>query len=328
MRKLSLPFFLTALLGCLSSYAQTGPFDPEKWPTTALSAKLVHFVSTDTAFTPLGANWVEGLQILTGGDQVTAAITIGGHQGLKVTGSYLNIADPSFTDWADKDTIDILMQVYGDAALLNASGNPRNFNFLTGVLPNLSFPIGGSLPVEVNNKKWNWVLFRIPNGLRPDGVSRYVGSIPEGAGGGSGAGGVNGGTIRVESVPNMIVRLVAFGEQGAFGEPEQVNVFAAGETCDPEPETNRVFVDANTRTNFHLTILNDGDQTVAYQDNVGPAGDRRRAVRAEGTYMNFGITDYYLGKPCNDPRSIKIGVEFYDDPALTGTVFGTGELCD
>jgi hypothetical protein len=45
-------------------------------------------------------------------------------------------------------------------------------------------------------------------------------------------GGVNGGTIRMESVASLIVRVIAFGEQGAFGEPEQVNVFAAGATCD------------------------------------------------------------------------------------------------
>ena len=32
-------------------------------------------------------------------------------------------------------------------------------------------------------------------------------------------GGVNGGTIRAEGVPNLTVRVVAFGEQGAFGEP-------------------------------------------------------------------------------------------------------------
>ena len=57
---------------------------------------------------------------------MTQPITIGGHSGLKVTGSYLNIADASYQEWADDDTIDILMQVYGDAAVLNAAGQPRN----------------------------------------------------------------------------------------------------------------------------------------------------------------------------------------------------------
>jgi hypothetical protein len=38
--------------------------------------------------------------------------------------------------------------------------------------------------------------------------------------------------------------------------------------------------------------------------------------------MNFGIEDNYLGLPCNEPKTIKICVEYYDDPALTGAVFG------
>jgi len=37
-----------------------------------------------------------------------------------------------------------------------------------------------------------------------------------------------------------------------------------------------------------------------------------------GTFLNFGITDNYLGKPCNDPRTVKVCVDFYDDPAFAG----------
>src|SRR5690606_23300419 len=40
------------------------------------------------------------------------------------------------------------------------------------------------------------------------------------------------------------------------------------------------------------------------------------------SFMNFGITDNDLGQPCNDPRAIKVCVEYYDDPALAGAVFG------
>ncbi|TMP98807.1 MAG: CHRD domain-containing protein, partial [Verrucomicrobia bacterium] len=282
-----------------------GPFDAENWPLTIASAKVAHFVSVDQSFSAPGASWsADALQILGGGDQETSSITIGGHTGLKVTGNYLNVADQLFQDWANYDTIDILMQVYGDAALLGADGQPRNFVFLTGSLPDLHFPNGGSLPVEAKNKKWNWVLFRIENATRADGT-RYVGVVPSDAQGATAFGGVNGGTIRAEGVPNLIVRLVAFGERGAFGEPDQINRFAVPESCA-----------------FHLVLLNDGDQTVTYQDNVGPAGDSRRAVRASGSFMNFGIADHYLGLPCNDPRNIKLCVEFYDDPALAGAVFG------
>jgi len=37
--------------------------------------------------------------------------------------------------------------------------------------------------------------------------------------------GQNGGTIRLDGLPGVKVRVVAFGEKGAFGEPEQVNRF-------------------------------------------------------------------------------------------------------
>ena len=124
------------------------------------------------------------LQILTGSDHGTDAISIGGHTGVKVTGNNLNIADTVFDEWADDDVIDILVQAYGDAALFAANGNPRNFNFLTGTLPELAAPVGGSIPVEAKNKKWNWVLFRITNGIRPSDGSHFVGSIPANAQGG------------------------------------------------------------------------------------------------------------------------------------------------
>ena len=48
------------------------------------------------------------------------------------------------------------------------------------------------------------------------------------------------------------------------------------------------------------------------------AGDKRRAVRPNGVFLNFGITDNYLGQPCNDPRAVKVCLDFYDDPAFAG----------
>ena len=301
---------------------QVGPFDPEDWPDTINPDATVHYVSTDAAFPPPSDTWAaDVLQIRTGGDQVTEPVTIGGFDGVKVAGNFLNIADSLFQEWADYDVIDILVQVYGNEALLDPTGNPRNFTFLTGILPELSFPFGGSIPVECKNRQWNWILFRIENGLRGDGT-RFVGSIPAGAQGDFSSGGVNGGTIRFEGVPGLMVRLVAFGELGAFGEPEAINICELPEECSPEPETNLVWVDVNTDTSEHLEILNDGDQTVTYDTDIGPAGDLRRAVHADGLYMNCGITDKYLGEPCNDPRAIKICVEFYDDPESVGAIFG------
>jgi hypothetical protein len=313
----------TLIVGGNLLIANTGPFNPEALPPTVNAQKKVHYVSVDGTFTPPNANWLaDELRVLSGGDQATQAINIGGHQGLKVTGNYLNIADASFQEWADDDVIDILMQVYGDAALLNATGQPRNFNFLTGTLPEIATPVGGSIPVTAKNQKWNWVLFRIPNGIRPSDGSHYVGSIPANAQGATAAGGVNGGTIRFQGVPGLIFRFAAFGEQGAFGETNQVNVFATGEQCAPEPETNLAFIDFHKGMTNRLVLLNTGDQTVTAAENIGPAADRRRAVRPNGSYMNFAISDNYLGRPCNEPRNVRICVEVYDAPELAGMVFG------
>jgi len=263
--------------------AQTGPFDPTAWPPTIDKTKAVHFIATDGALTAPSDSWSPQLSILSGGDQATEDFAIGGFTGKKVTGSYLNIADPLYEEWADDETIDILVQAYGDAALFNNAGQPRNFNFLTGILPELAFPVGGQVPVEAKNKKWNWILFRIPNGVRSSDGSRLVGSIPANAQGASGKGGVNGGTIRFEGVPNLIVRAVAFGEEGAFGTPEDVNKFAPPETCDPEPNTNLAGMDIAANTSNHMLILPGHDHTSTIVEGVGPAGDKRRAVVPDGT---------------------------------------------
>ncbi|MBN8247224.1 MAG: hypothetical protein J0L84_07245 [Verrucomicrobia bacterium] len=314
--------FLTGLLLLAAAVprlgAQTGPFPPDNWPATVDLSQRVHFISTDGLLAAPGENWTPDLTILTGGDQVTGEFTIGGFAGLKALGNYFNVADAAYEEWADDETIDILVQAYGDAALFNAAGEPRNFNFLTGVLPEIAFPVGGQVAVEARNRKWNWILFRISNGIRASDGTRHVGSIPANAQGASNAGGVNGGTIRFEGVPNLILRAVAFGPQGAFGEPEAVNVFLPADSCDPEPVTNLAGLDLNAQTSNHLEVINDGDQTVSFVEGVGPENDRRRAVQPTGTYLNFGITGNFLGLPCNDPRAVKVCVEFYDDPAFAG----------
>jgi hypothetical protein len=319
MKKLSASVVAAACLG-ISSWATvlTGPFDPEQWPATLDVSKTVHFVVTDGGLTSPGNAWSEGLSILTGGDQVTADIAIGGHTGKKVTGAVLNIADSMYGDWADDEFIDILVQAYGDAALYNAQGQPRNFNFLTGVLPELKFPIGGQVPPEAKNKKWNWILFRIPNGIRAFDGSRLVGSIPANAQGASTYAGVNGGTIRFESASGLIVRVVAFGAQGAFGAPEDINKFFPAESCASEPDTNLAGIDIAAGVTNRLVVINNGDQTVVYDNAVGPVSDKRRAVRPEGTFLNFGIEDNYLGLPCNDPRAVKVCLDIYDAPEFAG----------
>jgi hypothetical protein len=313
---------LAGLLATSASLFAQGPYDPDQWPSVANPNSTVHFASADNSFTPLGGFWSPSLSILSGGDQMTGAVTLRSRTGLKVLGNYFNTADSGFTEWADNETIDILMLVYGDDAVLGGNGQPRNYNFLLGTLPELSAPVGGQIPVAAKNQKWNWVLFRVANGTRGSDGSRFVGSIPANAQGATQFGGVNGGTIRAEGVPNLIVRVVAFGEQGAFGEPSDYTEFEPPDTCDPEPLTNHAFQDLRNNNADHMAVLNEGDQTTEIIGDAGPFEDLRRAVRALGSYMNFGVTENYLGQGCNDPRAMKICVEFYDDPALAGSRFG------
>lgn len=296
------------------------PHDPEVWPSVVNTNKIVHYMNTDGVFDPLGAGWSSTLSVLSGGDQATETVTVGGHQGIKAAANNLNIADSGFTEWATHDTIDILMQVYGDAAVLNG-GAARNFTFLIGALPDLSFPVGGQIPVAAKNQKWNWVLLSITNGIRASDGGRFVGTIAANAQGAFTFGGVNGGTIRLEGVPGLTVRVLAWGERGAFGASSNYTEFLPPDACAPEPPTNLAFIDLQHTNANNLTVLNDGDQTTEI-GIAGPPADQRRAVRALQSLMNFGITNNYLGLPCNDPHAIKVCVEFYDDPALVGAKFG------
>jgi hypothetical protein len=208
-----------------------GPFSPEAWPTSINPVKKVHYVCTDGTLTPPNPNWTANMKILTGGDQPTEAVTVGGHAAVRIAGFKFNTADDQYPFWAEQHTIDILMEVYGDDALLNPDGTPRYFNFLTGTLPEPIAVDGGEIPVAAKNGRWNWVLFRINNGLRHMDGGRLVGTIHPKAKGDSPVAGVsylsgqNGGTIRLDGLPGVKVRVVAFGEKGAFGEPEQVNRF-------------------------------------------------------------------------------------------------------
>ena len=318
---------LFLLLGVGSLRAQVGPFDPTTWPTTIDKTKTVHFkVVDDTIEAPADApNWSNTMRVLAGGDQDTATVSLAGLNGLRATQGHLNFADSDWSVWADEPVIDVLLQVYGDAAILSAAGQPRNFEFLTGVLPSYVGRVGGQAPVDAKNFQWNWFLLRINNDDRGDGT-RYVGTLPENPQGDFSSGGINGGTIRLQAANGITVRAVAMGQEGAFGTLDAVNVFAPPVACEAEPETNRVFLDVNhdTALSDHLIPLDGGDQPVDLEDNIGPANDKRRALRpaGEGVYMNFGITDNYLGLACNDPHAIKVCVEYYDDPEKAGAIFG------
>ncbi len=215
----------------MGSNAKKGPFSPEMWPASIDITKTVHFVSVDNAFAPPGPDWTSNLKILTGGDHPTEPDEAGGHKAVRVAIFKFNTADDQYSVWANEHTVDILLQVYGDEALFNPDGTPRYFNFLTGTLPEPIAVDGGTIPAEAKNHRWNWVLFRIPNGLRHMDGGRLIGTIHPKAKLNpdltrvSVNSGQNGGTIRIDGMPGMKVRFVGFGQKGAFGEPDQVNRF-------------------------------------------------------------------------------------------------------
>jgi hypothetical protein len=208
-----------------------GPFNPEAWPPTIDWTKKVHFISIDGALSPPNANWTANLTILTGGDHPTDPVTVGGHSGVRIAGFKFNTADDRYPLWAGEHTVDILMQIYGDDALLNRDGSLKDFNFLTGTLPEPIAVDGGTLPAEAQNHRWNWVLFRVPNGLRHMDGGRLIGTVHPKAKADpaianvSRLSGQNGGTIRMDGLPGAAIRVVAFGQRGAFGEPDQINRF-------------------------------------------------------------------------------------------------------
>lgn len=211
--------------------AKKGPFSPEAWPPTIDAAKKVHFISIDGALGPANDNWTPNLKILTGGDHPTEPVTVGGHTGVRIAGFKFNTADDQYPIWAGEHTVDILLQIYGDDALLNKDGSLKDFNFLTGTLPEPIAVDGGTLPPEAQNQRWNWVLMRVTNGLRHMDGGRLIGTIhprakaDPGIAGVSRLSGQNGGTIRMDGLPGAKIRVVAFGQRGAFGEPEQINHF-------------------------------------------------------------------------------------------------------
>src|SRR5579862_490113 len=311
------------LTGIVEVHAQTGPFSPTNWPATVDANATVDFyiVDPNAAFsTPAG--WSQTVSFAGGGDQAFQSINLSGLAGDESTSTFMNIADSNFKAWANVPQLDILLQVYGNDKLYHTDGSGINVMFREGAL-STELPVsGGIVPQGANNGKWNWMLFSITNAIDPVDGNRYIGDVPDPTKPGVQNGGVNGGTLRIEGVPGIIIRAVALGSQGAFGTSNQVNVFAPPVSCAPEPAVNLAFIDVNAGVTNHLTVLNNSDQTVAYESNVGPAGDLRKAVQATGTFMNFGILSNYLGEPCNFPRPMKVCVEFYDDPGLTGASFG------
>lgn len=311
------------VLAVVPTQAQTGPFSASDWPPTIDTNATVDFVVIDpNAVFTTPAGWNGNLSLASGGDQTYIGITLNGLFGDQMTSDNLNIADPNYTMFANTPVIDILLQVYGNASLYNTDGSGKGVSILEGQLNFLIGSSAGTVPPGANNAVWNWMLLSVTNLVNSATGFRYVGdtSYPPQTGGQFG--GVNSGTLRVQGIgAGLTVRAVALGPQGAFGTSNQVNVFPPPPACPGEPPVNMAYVDFNQAVSNHLTVINDGGlgETIALQSGVGPADDLRTAIQTTSGLMNFGILSNYLGQPCNTPRTVKLGLEVYDDPGLVGS---------
>jgi len=305
--------------------AQTGPFSPSNWPASINTNSIADFFIVDpNAVFNSPASWNNVLSLAGGGDQAFVGITLVGLYGDQLTSANANIVDPNYTMFADIPVIDILVQVYGNSSLYTGSGTGDSVGFLEGELNFLTTASAGDVPPGADNGQWNWMLFEVTNSIDASTGFRYVGdtSYPQQVNGQ--AGGVNGGTLRLQGIgAGLTIRAIAIGPQGAFGTSNQVNVFVAGVVCAPEPAVNLTYVDFHQKTTNNLIVINNSGlgETYTIQSGVGPAGDLRTAIQSTSGLMNFGILSNYLGLPCNTPRTMELGIDFYDDPALAGTTF-------
>lgn len=332
---------MLSLVLAASAYA-AGPYPPDFWPTNIDASKKVHYIVVDNAFgAPDGnTNWTQSLGFVVGGDQTTTDVTIcgatptfTGKRSSTIPG-YINIFDTAFADWNSVPQVDVLVQVYGDTSLLRLPPNSsvcRVWSIREGTTGS-ALETGNSInqpPPATNivNLKWNWVLFSITNKVVNDGTgtNRYIGSIPAGSASGSQYSGVNNGTLRFGAsssdsyLNGVTVHAVAFAEAGAFGTTNDINQFEPPSVvvCDPVPDSNLVGIDFNAGVTNNLQIV-ETDNTMSPVTGVGPAGDQRKAIVPNGPYYNFGILNNYLGKPCNPNITVKVCVDFYDDPAFAG----------
>jgi hypothetical protein len=215
------------LLGVVEVAPAIPVHPPLRWPSTIRTNRIAHYLSLNPNLQKPSPLWISNsVSILSDFiDHQTVPVTVGGLPGRRAIGPYMNFSDRDFREWSNDSEIDILMLVFGDNAVLGPSGSPRDFAFLIGTLPDLDVQIGGSLPANVANSNWNWIFFRIRNTTRNIDGARRVGSLASNSTGNNIYGGVNGGTFRLQSVINLTVSAVAFGEKGAFGEPYQFTRF-------------------------------------------------------------------------------------------------------
>lgn len=301
----------------------TAQVDPTNWPPNTNFDEEIHFWSADGFLTiPNGAGdlMVENLQVLSGGDQETSDVTVAGLPAKKSTSTYFNIADDLNFVWFDFVEIDVLIQYFTDQQSV------RDTAFLVGSLPGSNLRTSPASFERVTDQ-YEWRVFRVDNA---DGK---FGDIIDESISGSQFGGVNGGTLRIENSSNLIIRAIAFAPAGTFGELETINLPPTDNTFDPDQFSNLAAwdIDAGVTNGLDVLVVDGGDQEIVIEDGIGPAGDQRRAIRPAfndgqdatlDNFVNWQILNEHLGPTSQPAAQIKLCVEYYDDPASAGTLFG------
>ncbi len=321
-----LMFGVTLFLFTCALVGAQEPLDPSQWPPNTDFSQEVHYWAADY-FLPIpeDSQFIDTLTILSGGDQATADVEIGEALAKKANAGYFNVADEWFDYWPDIPVVDVLVQYFA-----NAESKRDNFGFLIGQLTNHTAVFdyeGEPYTFESVADRWEWRLFRIDNS------EGRIGDLFDPSVAGTQYGGVNGGTIRFEGATSLIIRAVAFGPQGVFGEPEDINVAGGGVDFNPDDYGIAAEWDLNNGVvdGLDLYIVNGGDQEVVISEDIGPADDKRKAARPamgdgqdanEDPYMNWEILDERFGPTSQPSTRIKVVAEYYDDPELAGTVFG------
>lgn len=301
-----------------------GPFSQSDWPTSiAQNGNVDYRIFDPNATFSFPSGWNNVMTIpASAGDQTWTPVTLNGELGYQMTGTYLNMADPSpyWLKYTNVPVIDILLNVYGNSSMYDVNGNGLPITYSYGNTADAAYEHAGIFPLGANNGQWNWVLLSVTNVMDVNGY-RTVGDPTYGN---TGAGGINSGTIRIEGFgTGFTVRSIAMGPHGAFGTTNQINRFAASIACSAEPTNNLAWIDFNLNTSNNLSVMNNAGigETYTVQSGVGPAGDLRKAIQPT-SLTEFPILNNYLGQPCNQNLTMQVCLEFYDDPALAGSSFG------
>ncbi|MBN2326453.1 MAG: hypothetical protein JXR73_04800 [Candidatus Omnitrophica bacterium] len=316
-----------ALLSFLAGASYGQELDINQWPPNTDFDADVHFWAADDFLMdaiPAGTGdlFDPALLILTGGDQGSEDVTIAGLPAKKSVANYFNVADELYFLLPDLPVIDVLVLYFA-----NAESKRDNLGFLLGTLPGDKYlhTLTGYTFESVTDQ-YEWRLFRLDNS------GAWAGNVYDDSEGTTTYGGVNGGTIRFQQTNGLIFRAVAFGPEGAFGEPEEINTAKEVEFNPDEYEIMAEW-DINNGVINGLDVyrVTGGDQEIVESADIGPADDKRQAIRPaidDGTdatqdiYVNWEILNEHFGPTSQPSARFKIVAEYYDDPALAGTIFG------